>query len=86
MPGGPPSLCADTATKSASGKRHLARTLRAVDQQQRSRGSHLLRDRLERLDHAGLAIHLLDRNKRWAACQDCVERILVDQPVRRRRA
>ena len=82
MPGGPPSLCAHAAMKSASGKRHLARALRAVGQKQRSRGSRPSPRSAQRLDHAGLVVHLLDRNKRWAACQDFVESIFVDQPVR----
>ena len=39
------------------------------------------RQPIERLDHAGLVVDLLDRDQRWSGGQHRVECRIVDQPV-----
>ena len=46
------------------GQRQLAGGLRAIGKQQRSRAPHGLSNAIERLDHAGLVIDMLDRDQR----------------------
>ena len=82
MPGGPPSLCADNGDEIGVGQRHLAGALRAIGEQQRAGVADRRAMAVERLDHAGLIVDLLDGDQRRPVGQHRVERRLVDQPVR----
>ena len=63
------------------GQRQLAGRLRAIGEKKRSGLSNQRRDPIERLDHAGLVVCMLDREERRALGKDRRERGLVDQPI-----